>query len=120
MQQPEGFVSNPSLVYRLKKSLYGIKQSPKAWYANIDGFLLSLSFVRCNSDMYDNYELISDPNIPTRPKWVEMTIHAAGELVGNPNDTRRIRSQFESSLSVKDPIFAKNLYMMVESDPYIC
>ena len=34
----------------LKKSLYGLKQAPKAWYAKIDGFLLSLSFVQCNSD----------------------------------------------------------------------
>ena len=45
MQQPEGFVSNPYLVCRLKKSLYGLKQAPRAWYAKIDGFLLSLSFV---------------------------------------------------------------------------
>ena len=28
MQQPEEFVSNPSLVCRLKKSLYGLKQAP--------------------------------------------------------------------------------------------
>ena len=34
----------------LKKSLYGLKQGPRAWYAKIDGFLLSLSFVQCKSD----------------------------------------------------------------------
>ena len=45
MQKPEGFVSNPYLVCRLKKSLYGIKQALGDWYAKIDGFLLSLSFV---------------------------------------------------------------------------
>ena len=50
MQQPEGFFSNPYLVCRLKKSLYGLKQDPRAWYAKIDGFLFSLSFVRCKSD----------------------------------------------------------------------
>ena len=50
MKKPEGFVSNPSLVCRLKKSLYALKQSPKAWYAKIDGFSLSLSFVRCKYD----------------------------------------------------------------------
>ena len=32
---------------QLKKSLYGLKQAPGAWYAKIDGFLLSLSFVLC-------------------------------------------------------------------------
>ena len=50
MQQTQGFATNPSLVCRLKKSLYRIKQAPRAWYAKIDGFLLSLSFVRYKSD----------------------------------------------------------------------
>ena len=50
MQKPQGFFTNPSFVCRLKKSFYGLKQAPRAWYAKIDGFLLSLSFVRCNSD----------------------------------------------------------------------
>ena len=50
MQQPQCFATNPSLVCMLKKSLYGLKQAPEAWYAKIDGFLLSLNFVRCNSD----------------------------------------------------------------------
>ena len=30
MQQPQGFFCNPSFVCRSKKSLYGIKQSPRA------------------------------------------------------------------------------------------
>ena len=30
--------------------MYGLKQFPGAWYAKIDGFLLSMSFVRCKSD----------------------------------------------------------------------
>ena len=50
MQQPKCFVTNPYLVRRLKKSLYGLKQAPKAWYAKIDGFLLSQNFNRCKSD----------------------------------------------------------------------
>ena len=43
---------------RLKKSLYGLKQTPRAWYAKIDGFLLSLSFVRCKSDINVYLKLI--------------------------------------------------------------
>ena len=50
MYQPQGFATNPSLACRLKKSLYGIKQAPRAWYAKIDSFLLSLNFVQCKSD----------------------------------------------------------------------
>ena len=46
MQQTQGFSTNPSLVYRLRKSLDGLKQAPRAWYAKIDSFLLLLNFVR--------------------------------------------------------------------------
>ena len=67
--------------------------------------------------MFDNDDLISYPNIPTIPKWATNTIHAVGELAGNPNDTGRTRSQFESALCVKDPLFAEKCYLMVESDP---
>ena len=70
-----------------------------------------------DSDMSDNDGLIADPNIPTRPKSVEKTIHAAGELARNTNETRRTRSQVESALCVKDPLFAEKLYLMVESYP---
>ena len=51
-----------------------------------------------DSVMSNNDDLIAYLDIPTRPKWAENTIHAAGELAVNPNDNRRTRSQFESSL----------------------
>ena len=69
------------------------------------------------SDMSDNYDLIVDPYSATRPKWAAKTIHAAGELDGNPSDPTRTRSQFESSLCMKDPLFAEKFYLMVELDP---
>ena len=67
--------------------------------------------------MSDNDDLISNPNSPTRPKWSARTIHAVGELDGNPSDTRRTRSQFESALCVKDPFFAEKCYLMVDYNP---
>ena len=54
-----------------------------------------------DSDMSNNDDLISYPNIPTIPKWAAKTIHAAGELAGNPNDPRRTRFQFESALKIQ-------------------
>ena len=67
--------------------------------------------------MYDNDDLISYPKIHTRPNQAARTIHATGELTGNPSDIRRTRSQFESALCVKDPLFAKKFYLMIDSDP---
>ena len=64
-------------------------------------------------DMSDNDDLIVDPNSATRPKWESNTIHAAGELVGNPNDPRRTRSHFESALCMKDPMFVEKCYLII-------
>jgi hypothetical protein len=50
--QPAGFVdsSRPDLVCRLNKSLYGLKQVPRAWYSRFATFLVSLGFTECKSD----------------------------------------------------------------------
>jgi hypothetical protein len=36
MEYPQGFMQDSSLVCRLKKSLYHLKQAPRAWYAKMD------------------------------------------------------------------------------------
>ena len=48
MQQPEGYVEpgKEGLVCRLKKSLYGLKQSPRCWNNVFKEFMLSLGFVQ--------------------------------------------------------------------------
>ena len=47
MRQPEGYIEHSFLNYKLRKSLYGLKQSPREWYANMDAFLMSHKFKRC-------------------------------------------------------------------------
>lgn len=52
MRQPEGFAApgQEQLVWRLKKSLYGLKQSPRQWYQRLNDTFTSLGFSRCASD----------------------------------------------------------------------
>jgi hypothetical protein len=50
MEKPQGFIQNSSLVCRLKKSLYSLKQAPRAWCKKMDYYQLSHDFVRCKSD----------------------------------------------------------------------
>ena len=47
MEQPEGFEdpSKPGYVCRLKKGLYGLKQSARCWNATLDKFLQSRGYV---------------------------------------------------------------------------
>ena len=50
--QPKGFKveGKEDWVYRLKKSLYGLKQSLCAWYRTIAPVLEEFGFIRCESD----------------------------------------------------------------------
>lgn len=63
MHQPEGFTDpkKPNYVFKLQKTLYGLKQAVRGWYWILNGALSQLGLVA----------LLSDPSI----------LH--GELMGN-------------------------------------
>ncbi|KAI3503815.1 hypothetical protein L1887_32266 [Cichorium endivia] len=52
LQQPPGFedLSRPNHVYRLNKSVYGLKQSPRAWYETLSNFLVKSFYKRGTID----------------------------------------------------------------------
>ena len=60
------------------------------------------------SDFYDSdiedeyYEMNSYHDSPIRTKWVEKTIQAAGDLAGDPLDSRKTRAQFHNDFSTCD------------------
>ena len=50
LKTPDEWTVAPGNVLKLKKSLYGLKQSPRYWGIMISDFLLSIGFTRCNSE----------------------------------------------------------------------
>ena len=52
IKQPEGFedYNFPDYVCKLKKSIYGLKQSPRCWYNLLEEYLSLIGFERCKTD----------------------------------------------------------------------
>lgn len=52
IEQPDGFSlsHDGDMVCKLKKTLYGLKQVPRAWYARLDIYLLKLGFSKGVAD----------------------------------------------------------------------
>ena len=52
MDQPPSYVDSrhPHLICKLKKSLYGLKEAPRAWYNRFSSFLQDMGFRTCTHD----------------------------------------------------------------------
>ena len=64
MFQPEGYTDSdrPDYVCKLKKSLYGLKQSARCWNRTLDLYLKSIGYSQCKSDGCLYYKCITDEN----------------------------------------------------------
>ena len=52
VERPKGFKDedHPTWVWKLNKSLYGLKQSPKLWQDDVKAFLTTINFSQCEID----------------------------------------------------------------------
>ena len=62
MEQPEGFkkLGIENLVCTLKKTLYGLKQSPKQWYKRFDSYMIQIGYTCCEYDCYVYVKMLDD------------------------------------------------------------
>nr|CAD40121.3 OSJNBa0061C06.5 [Oryza sativa Japonica Group] len=99
MEQPEGFVvpGKENLVCRLKKSLYGLKQSPRQWYKRFDSFMLSQKFRRSN---YDScvYVKVADGSAIYLLLYVDDMLIAAKDK----SEIAKLKAQLSSEFEMKD------------------
>jgi hypothetical protein len=64
IEQPEGFqlLENVDYVCKLKKSLYGLKEGPRAWYSRLDKYLQQEGFRKGSADI-NLYIKVTQDNI---------------------------------------------------------
>ena len=62
IEQPLGFETHDKKTHvcRLMEALYGLKQAPIAWYAKIDGLMMSLGFTKSKADSNLYYKVVDD------------------------------------------------------------
>ena len=62
MKQPKGFTvkSKKELICKLKKSLYGLEQSPRMKYQKFNTYIQGLGFVRSKVDHYVYYKQVGE------------------------------------------------------------
>jgi hypothetical protein len=65
IEQPQGFEFEDmkSHVYRLNKALYGLKKAPRAWYGQIDSFLMSLGFTNSKEDSNLFFKIMNNETV---------------------------------------------------------
>ena len=99
MTLPPGHVKekNANLVCRLKKSIYGLKQSPRAWYGKLSQYLISCNFKISNAD-HSLFTKSEGNNITLVLVYVDDLIITGNNL----EEIRKIKSQLKENFDIKD------------------
>ena len=85
------------LVCRLKKSLYGLKQSPRMWYQKFDTYIWGLGITRSKGDHCVYFKLIGD-------RVIYLVLYVDDMLlIGNDKEIiQDLKTQLLSKFDMKD------------------
>jgi hypothetical protein len=98
IEKTQGFKLNKGdYVCKLKKSLYGIKQVPRAWYARLDSYLQKQGLKR-GSTTKNIYCKIVGNNMITVEVYVDDIIFGSDDEKMSKEFARRMQQEFEMSL----------------------
>jgi len=109
MNKTEGFTmkGQKELVYRLKKSLYGLKQSPRMWYLKFYTYIRGLGFTRSKGDHCLYSKLIGD-HVIYLVLYVDDIL-----LIGNKKEIiQELKTQLSSKFNMKDLVAPKYILGM--------
>uniref|UniRef100_A0A2N9FA25 Integrase catalytic domain-containing protein n=1 Tax=Fagus sylvatica TaxID=28930 RepID=A0A2N9FA25_FAGSY len=110
MVQPEGFKQpgTENLVCRLKKSLYGLKQSPRQWYKRFDSYMIQIGYTRCEYDCCVYVRILEDGSYIFLLLYVDDMLIAAKSMC----EVNRLKSLLHKEFEMKDLGVAKKILGM--------
>ncbi|KAG8479138.1 hypothetical protein CXB51_029778 [Gossypium anomalum] len=110
MQQPEDFTisKKEDYVCLLKKSLYGLKQSPRQWYKRFDSFMTFHDFKRSSFDSCVYFKKNSDGSFVYLLLYVDDMLIA----VKDKGEIRKVKAQLSEEFEMKDLGPAKKILVM--------
>ena len=100
MIQPCGFrvAGKENHVYKLIKSLYGLKQSPRQWYKRFDQFIQGQKFTRSEHDHCVYFRRLPDG------AFIYLLLYVDDMLIASKNrdEIERLKKQLASEFEMKD------------------
>lgn len=110
MTQPQGYFvkGKEDYVCKLKKSLYGLKQSSRLWYKRFDKFMLSLGYLRCTYDNCVYFRKLEDGSFVYLLLYVDDMLIAAK----NMSKIQVLKKQLSDEFEMKDLGAAKKILGM--------
>ncbi|KAM2012453.1 hypothetical protein ACFX1T_024318 [Malus domestica] len=115
MYQPEGFkvAGKENWVCKLKKSLYGLKQSPRQWYKGFDGFMIGQKYTRSHYDHCVYFRKLQDGTFIYLLLYVDDMLIACKSKV----EIERLKTQLSNEFEMKDLGEARKILgMEIERD----
>ena len=100
MRQPEGFVNagEEELVCRLKRGLYGLKQSGRVWYNRLRGELMKIGFTPGEADSTVYFHFENEGSIQIVGWYVDDGLLAAN----NQDSIQKMISQIKNIFAIQD------------------
>ncbi|CAM8993466.1 unnamed protein product [Rhodiola kirilowii] len=110
MRQSEGYVNNkyPEHVCFLKRSLYGVKQSPRLWYQKFDKFVLSLGFKRSEYDTCFYFA-----SVDGLPIYLLLYVDDMLLICKSMDKIKSLKKDLNSAFDMKDLEHAKRILGMI-------
>ncbi|KAM1535363.1 hypothetical protein ACFX1Z_014373 [Malus domestica] len=110
MCQPDGYTvkGKENLFCKLKKSLYGLKQSPRQWYLRFNKFMRGQNYSRSQYDHCVYFKKLQDGS------FIYLLIYVDDMLIASKNveEIEKLKKQMKNEFEMKDLGEAKKILGM--------